>query len=163
MSEVKYHTAATAPAPLPFRIRLSDGRTRTNPATFTDAEIADAGYTLSPDKPAHDPATERVEWGATSEQWQVVALPVPAQPTPEPRPLTRLEFIRLGMIDGGMTPTMLVNAKDDPNLAAFWILLDMAQEIERDDADTVQGLNALEAKGYLPGGAQAVLDAWPTE
>ena len=161
MSEVKYHTATTPPAPLPFRIRLSDGRTRTNPATFTDAEIADAGYTLSPDKPAHDPETQRVEWDAVGEQWQVVALPPP--PDPVPRPLTRVEFIRLGMADGGMTQAMLVQANADADLAAFWIILGMAQEIERDDADTVQGLNALEAKGYLPGGAQAVLDAWPTE
>lgn len=33
------------PKPLPFRIVLSDGRTRTDPESFTAEEIADAGYT----------------------------------------------------------------------------------------------------------------------
>jgi len=33
------------PRQLPHRIVLSDGRTRTDNTTFTDAEIADAGYT----------------------------------------------------------------------------------------------------------------------
>lgn len=32
------------PSPLPFRIILSDGRTRTDPTTFTEEEIADAGF-----------------------------------------------------------------------------------------------------------------------
>lgn len=31
---------------LPYRIRLSDGSTRTDPSTFTDEEIADAGYSI---------------------------------------------------------------------------------------------------------------------
>lgn len=31
---------------LPHRIRLSDGRTRTDSSTFTDEEIADAGYSI---------------------------------------------------------------------------------------------------------------------
>lgn len=35
----------------PWRIRLSDGSTRTDPSTFTDEMITDAGYTVAPDKP----------------------------------------------------------------------------------------------------------------
>jgi len=37
---------------LPFRIVLSNGSTRTDPATFTDAEIADAGYVAVSDPPS---------------------------------------------------------------------------------------------------------------
>lgn len=36
---------------LPWRIRLSDGSTRTDPSTFTDEMIADAGYVEAPAKP----------------------------------------------------------------------------------------------------------------
>jgi len=36
---------------LPWRIRLSDGSTRTNPSTFTDEMIADAGYVEAPARP----------------------------------------------------------------------------------------------------------------
>lgn len=39
------------PTTLPFRIVLSDGRTRTDPATFTLEEIADAGYVAVNDPP----------------------------------------------------------------------------------------------------------------
>lgn len=61
-----------------------------------------------------------------------------------------------------MTDAMLVAARNDANLAAMWIKLEMAMGVERDDADTAAGLAALAALGYLPNGAQAVLDAWPT-
>ena len=40
------------PAELPFRIVLSNNLTRTDPSTFTEEEIADAGYTLVPDPPS---------------------------------------------------------------------------------------------------------------
>jgi hypothetical protein len=76
---------------------------------------------------------------------------------------TRLEFVRLCMSAGGMTPDMLVQAKAAPELAAMWIMLDMAQEVQRDDPEIAPGLAALEALGYLPNGAQAVLGAWPTQ
>ena len=61
------------PAALPFRIVLSSGRTRTDPASFTVAEIADAGYVEAPAKPEHDPATQHEpEW--TGEGWAVTDL-----------------------------------------------------------------------------------------
>lgn len=40
------------PKPLPFRIKLSNGRTRTDPNTFTAEEIADAGYVVASAKPS---------------------------------------------------------------------------------------------------------------
>ena len=39
------------PKPLPYRIILSSGLTRTNPTTFTPEDIQDAGYTLAPTMP----------------------------------------------------------------------------------------------------------------
>ncbi|WP_139792728.1 hypothetical protein [Pseudophaeobacter leonis] len=50
------------PAPMPFRIRLSDGRCRTNPTSFTPEEIADAGFVAVDPKP--DPGVNQfVTWG----------------------------------------------------------------------------------------------------
>lgn len=52
----------SVPAPLPSRIRLSDGRTRTNPASFTPEEIADAGFSQANPKP--EAASDQVvTWG----------------------------------------------------------------------------------------------------
>jgi hypothetical protein len=155
-----YHTPTTAPAPLPFRIRLSDGRTRTDPATFTAEEIADAGYIEAPAKPDHDPATERVVWQAEIADWAIE--PLPAPPEPKPRDLTRVEFVRLCMGAGGMTQEMLVQARQAPELAAMWIMLEMAEKVSKDDPEIGPGLAALENLGHLPNGAQAVLDVWPT-
>lgn len=53
-----YSKDGAEPAPLPFRIMLSNGRTRTDPTTFTADEIADAGYVEAPDVPVYDPATQ---------------------------------------------------------------------------------------------------------
>ncbi|WP_083098497.1 DUF4376 domain-containing protein [Pseudophaeobacter leonis] len=50
------------PAPMPFRIRLPDGRTRTNPASFTPEEIADAGFVAVDPKPAPG-VNQFVTWG----------------------------------------------------------------------------------------------------
>lgn len=68
------------PAPLPSRIRMPSGFTRTDPSTFTEAEILAAGFTGPYVEPAYDPATERLDWvdGA------YIVEPLPP-PTPEPR------------------------------------------------------------------------------
>lgn len=39
-----YSKNGSYPLPIPFRIKLSDGRSRTDPSTFTAEEIIDAGY-----------------------------------------------------------------------------------------------------------------------
>ena len=58
----------SVPAPLPSRIRLSDGRTRTNPGSFMPEEIADAGYATADPKPETGP-NQVVTWGGT--EWVV--------------------------------------------------------------------------------------------
>lgn len=57
-----YSQGGSVPAPLPFRIRLSDGRTRTNPSSFTAEEIADAGFVSVDPKPEPGP-DQVVTWG----------------------------------------------------------------------------------------------------
>ena len=73
-----YSIRQQRPAPLPFRIRLSNGFTRTEPASFTAEEIADAGY-VAFTEPAYDATTEQLLWmdGA----YVIEALPPPI-PTP---------------------------------------------------------------------------------
>ncbi|AUQ98110.1 hypothetical protein [Phaeobacter inhibens] len=151
-----YHTATSAPAPLPFRIRLSDGRSRTDPASFTAEEIADAGYIAAPPPPDHDPASQRLTWDGAA--WGVEDIPVP---DPVYQPLTKIGFMRLCMFLGGMTPEMLVAAREAPELKAMWIMLDMAEQVQRDDPEVAPGLALLAGLGHLPNGAQAVLDGWP--
>lgn len=58
------------PKPLPFRIRLSNGKTRTDPTTFTADEIKDAGYILVRDKPAVD-TNQVVLWSSNDADWIV--------------------------------------------------------------------------------------------
>lgn len=56
------------PKPLPHRIRLSDGTTRTDPSSFTVQEIEDAGYILAPEKPSVNP-WQNLTW--TGDSWAV--------------------------------------------------------------------------------------------
>jgi hypothetical protein len=60
-----YSFNGATPAPLPFRIILADGFTRTNPSTFTEEEIADAGY-VAVEVPEYDEETQALDWNGTS-------------------------------------------------------------------------------------------------
>lgn len=53
------------PKTLPFRIVLSDGRTRTDPTTFTAEEIADAGYVEVSDPPVIT-EYQRLSWDGSN-------------------------------------------------------------------------------------------------
>ena len=74
-----YSIRQQRPAPLPFRIRLSNGFTRTEPASFTAEEITDAGYVGPYTEPAYDAATEQLLW--VDGAYVIEALPPPI-PTP---------------------------------------------------------------------------------
>lgn len=63
-----YSKNGSYPTTIPFRIRLSDGRTRTNPSTFTAEEIIDAGYVEVP-QPPFVSGIEVLEWTGTD--WMV--------------------------------------------------------------------------------------------
>ena len=63
------------PAPLPFRIRLSNGFTRNDPTSFTTEEIIDAGYVGPYTEPAYNAATEQLLW--VDGAYVIEALPPP--------------------------------------------------------------------------------------
>jgi len=42
---------------------------RTNPETFTDQEIADAGWVAAPVMPTYNPDTHRIEWNSETNSW----------------------------------------------------------------------------------------------
>lgn len=65
-----YTKNGSYPQPLPFRIRLSNGMTRTEPNTFTAEEIADAGYTAVPPMPVPN-SVQVIEWNSSNSQWLV--------------------------------------------------------------------------------------------
>lgn len=57
-----YSHNLNTPEPLPEKIVLSNGFTRTDPDTFTDAEIADAGYVAAPAMPDYNNKTHKCLW-----------------------------------------------------------------------------------------------------
>lgn len=56
------------PTVIPFRIVLPGGFTRTDPATFTDEELLDAGYTEVESRPTPS-STQVVEWDTNEISW----------------------------------------------------------------------------------------------
>jgi hypothetical protein len=73
-----YSIRQQRPAPLPFRIRLSDGFTRYAHQPPTTEEILDAGY-VAYTEPDYDAATEQLLWRDGA--YVIEALPPPI-PTP---------------------------------------------------------------------------------
>lgn len=65
-----YTKNGSYPQPIPFRIRLSNGSTRTDPSTFTEAEITDAGFTAVSDRPIPN-SVQIVQWDALNSNWIV--------------------------------------------------------------------------------------------
>ena len=65
-----YSYKGQEPAPLPHRIILSSGLTRTEVSTFTEEEIADAGYTLSERMPSVG-QDQVVTWDMQTISWQI--------------------------------------------------------------------------------------------
>lgn len=147
------------PIRLPSRALSSDGNHYGAIPTRSNAFLKKMGFALAPDRPAYDVETQRVKWidGA----WAVEDLPEP--PTPEPRSISPIEFIGLAQAAGGMTDAQLVASKSDANLAAMWIKFDMAPSLSPETPDVQAGIAGLDALGYLPNGASALLAAWPTE
>ena len=66
---MKYSYKNQYPGTLPERIRLSNGLTRTDSATFTPEELLDAGYIAVPEAPEARLDYEYVTWSGT--EWVV--------------------------------------------------------------------------------------------
>jgi hypothetical protein len=61
-----YSFRGSEPTLLPHRITLSDGSSRTDSTTFTDEELADAGYTGPYVQPNYDLNTQILVWNSDS-------------------------------------------------------------------------------------------------
>lgn len=60
-----YSKNGSYPAPLPHRITVSDGITRTDSSTFTEEEIADAGY-VAVENPPESIYPNKLDWDGTT-------------------------------------------------------------------------------------------------
>jgi hypothetical protein len=69
-----YSFQGAPPAPLPFRIRLPNGFTRTNPSSYTTDELEQWGYTGPIALPPYNAASETVEWHQDQASYVVRAL-----------------------------------------------------------------------------------------
>lgn len=65
-----YSHRGSYPRPIPFRIVLSDGRKRTDPSTFTEQEIVDAGY-IKVESPPVITSTQILSWEGDILSWVV--------------------------------------------------------------------------------------------
>ena len=163
MAENLFYRVGEIPAALPFQAFTPEGSSRTDLANHPES-IAECGFLLAPPRPA-DTDEQTAIWDAEAETWVMMDRPpFPPAPPPsaqQPMVLGRLEFTALAQSAGDMTDAMLVTAYKDPRFEAFWIKMQLASEVMRDHPVTVQALAGLEAAGYLPSGADAVLAAWP--
>lgn len=140
-----YSRNQAKPAPLPSRLRMPDGSTRTDPATFTDEEIAAAGYVLAPAKPAFDATTHALEWEGTD--WVVVELPAPPVVVRAPQRLSRFEF--MGLLTLQERQALKARRAIDPVIDDALDLLTMASHIEPTHAMVVQMLGYVEQIGIM--------------
>ena len=69
-----YSLNGNYPSELPHRIHMPDGTTRTDNSTFTDEEIAQAGYVAVNNKPAYAGDVEKVQWNSSTVSWDVLPL-----------------------------------------------------------------------------------------
>jgi hypothetical protein len=65
-----YSLNGNYPQPLPFRIRLPDGSTRTDPSTFTEEDLNTLGYVQVEDEPIPTD-TQVVSWSSSTVSWIV--------------------------------------------------------------------------------------------
>jgi len=89
-----YSLHGARPEPLPFRITLPNGFTRTDPSTFTEDEIHAAGFTGPYVLPPYDMATKQLAWvdGAYVVEPLPPPPPEPSWP-PQPSPPPPLPFL----------------------------------------------------------------------
>lgn len=60
------------PTLLPYRIRMPDGSTRTDPSSFIEEDLSLAGYIAVEEPPESISANQRLEWTGT--EWNVIEI-----------------------------------------------------------------------------------------
>ncbi|NSY36880.1 hypothetical protein [Leisingera sp. ANG59] len=131
--------------------------------------IIEAGEVIAINQTSVAPAAEWIEVPDETEVGWVKqpdgSYAAPPEPEKEPfyQKLDSAALITLLEAAGGMTPEMVVQCHQDPQMAYFWLLLQVTPHTSRDNPKLPAALDAMAALGYLPNGTQAVLDAWPVE
>ncbi|TAA54809.1 hypothetical protein [Shinella sp. JR1-6] len=123
-----YTRNGSYPASIPPEITLSTGFIRTDPSTFTETEIADAGYVVAPAPPAYDPATQQLGWDGSA--WSVTALP------PAPFPTLKRKELRSALVSIDIFAadvTAKISEIADPTAREFALIdWEDTQDYERD-------------------------------
>lgn len=70
-----YSHRGNYPEPIPGKIRLSNGYSRTDSSTFTSEEIADAGYTGPYTIPDYNQNYETLSWNSNTLSFSVNTIP----------------------------------------------------------------------------------------
>lgn len=70
-----YSYQGQEPQELPERIRLSNGRTRTDSSSFTAEEILNTGFTGPYERPEFDPEIRTQSWDSESKEWVTTLIP----------------------------------------------------------------------------------------
>jgi hypothetical protein len=136
---ILYSKDNSYPAPLPQRIRLADGSTRTDPATFTSEEIAAAGYIPAPPAPEYDSLTKQLSW--IQGQWIIEPLETLSKRWPDAEAFVA-EFTLPEMAAIGLST--------DPTIAALRFLLSSwRSQVISDDPRVQAGMDALVQTGVL--------------
>lgn len=130
---------------------------------IVEAESVEAAAELFPADTVLDAVAAGVRIGWVKQPDGSYAAPPEPEAAPVYQPLDSAALITLLENAGGMTPEQVVACHQDQNFAYFWILIQIAPYTSRDNPKIPAALAQLEAAGYLPDGAQAVLDAWPLE
>lgn len=119
-----YSYQGSRPAPLPFRITLPDGFTRTDPNTFTDDEIVAAGFTGPFTEPNYDPTTQQLDWVGGS---YVISPLLP--PPPPPR---WSEFTLVVMADAAVNDVLGSIMRSAPGIYGGLVI--GLQQVSQDDS-----------------------------
>lgn len=101
--------------------------------------------------------------GAVKQEDGTYLNPSIQEPPSKFKVLSKLEFIELAQMAGGMTDDMLVAAQDDPALRVLWIKFDHCDILQYEHPLVAPGLDALVVTGYMPNGRDAVMTNWPKE
>lgn len=72
-----YSYQGQEPKVLPFKIRLNDGTAPSDPSTYTDEQIAEAGFTGPYTFPEHEELSQRVNWDSENLEYVVEDFLVP--------------------------------------------------------------------------------------
>ena len=124
---ILYSFKGQEPQPLPHRINLPNGFTRTDSSTFTDLEISEAGFSGPYSLPDFDPQTQQVIW--VDGDYEVIEKPPEPEPEPEPEPL-----------DLDVAAQLMIDAAASNDKATLSLLLQqLLMEAKRPETPEISG------------------------